>query len=50
MSAVEASNAFPDEYSYYKYLQAIGSAYQRAKLIIVGEGVDGTRLYYGNLS
>jgi len=50
MAAVDASNAFPDEYSYYKYLNAIGSAYQKAKLIIVGEGVDGTRLYYGNLS
>ncbi len=50
MAAVEASNAFPDEYAYYKYLEAIGTAYQKSKLIIVGNGVDGTRLYFGNIN
>ena len=50
MAAVEASNAFPDEYAYRKYLEAICTAYQKSKLIILGDGVDGTRLYFGNFN
>lgn len=50
MAAVEASEAFPDEYKYYKYLDAICAAYSGSKLIILGDGVDGTRLYFGNFS
>ncbi len=49
MAAVDASNAFPDEYSYYRYLEAIGTAYQKSKLIILGDGVDGARLYFGDI-
>ena len=50
MAAVEASEAFPNEYAYYRYLGAISKAYSSSKLIILGDGVDGTRLYYGNFS
>lgn len=50
MAAVEASEAFPDEYTYYKYLDAICTAYSGSKLIILGDGVDGTRIYYGDFS
>ena len=50
MAAVEASNEYPSEYSYYRYLDAVCSAYQSAKLIILGNGVDGSRLYYGNFA
>ena len=48
MAAVEASEEYPSEYSYYRYLNAICSAYQNSKLIILGNGVDSSRLYYGN--
>ena len=48
-AAVDASNAYPDEYAYYKYLEALCSAYQKAKLVIVGNGVDSGRLYFGNI-
>ncbi len=47
MAAVEASEQFPDEYTYYKYLEAICSAYSNARLVILGDGVDGSRLYFG---
>ena len=48
MAALTASNSYPDEYAYYKYLNALCSAYQKAKLVIVGDGVDGGRLYFGS--
>lgn len=50
MAALTASNSYPDEYAYYKYLNAICSAYQKARLVIVGDGVDGGRLYFGALN
>lgn len=50
MAAVEASDAYPSEYKYYKYLEAISTAYGQSKLVIVGPGVDTSRLYFGNLS
>jgi membrane protease subunit HflK len=50
MAALTASNSYPDEYAYYKYLNAICSAYQKAKLVIVGDGVDSGRLYFGSWS
>ena len=49
IAAVDASNAYPEEYAYYKYLDALGTAYERGRLIIVGKGVDSSRLYYGDL-
>lgn len=50
MAALTASNNHPSEYAYYKYLNAIGSAYQKARLIIVSDGVDSGRLYFGSLN
>ena len=50
MAAVEAYNGNPDTYTYYKYMQAIGSAYQNANLVILGEGVDGSRIIWGTLN
>lgn len=47
-AAVNASAEYPSEYAYYRYLKAITTAYQGSKLIILGEGVDGSRLYYGS--
>lgn len=48
MAAVEAYSEYPDEYVYYRYLNAITAAYAGSKLIILGDGVDDSRLYYGN--
>lgn len=48
VAAVETSETYADEYAYYKYLDALTSAYQGSKLVIVGSGVDRSRLYFGN--
>ena len=48
-ASVEASAANPDSYRYYKYLNAISNAYGKARLVIVGEGVDSSKIYFGNI-
>ena len=48
MAAVNASNEYPDEYKYLKYLNAITEAYGNSRLVIVGNDVDTNRLYFGN--
>ena len=50
MAGVEAYNAYPNAYKYHKYLKAITEAYKKANVVIVGNGVDGSRLYFGNLT
>ena len=50
MASVSADKQYPDTYRYYKYLKAIGSAYGRSRLVIVGEGIDSSNIYFGNLS
>ncbi len=49
LAAVEASNLYPDEYRYYKYLDAVCRAYKNARLVIVGNDVDSSRLYFGSI-
>jgi len=49
MAAIEASEQYPDEYKYYKYLDAIRRAYKNAKLVIVGNDVDSSRIYFGDI-
>ena len=48
-ASVEASNGNPEAYHYYKYLNAMSQAYGKAKLVIVGEGVDSSKIFFGNL-
>ena len=50
MAAVEAYNGNPETYTYYKYMEAIGTAYQGANLVILGKGVDGSRIIWGTLT
>lgn len=50
MASVSADNTYQDTYRYYKYLRAIGLAYGKSKLVIVGEGIDSSNIYFGNLS
>ncbi|MBR2370643.1 MAG: protease modulator HflK [Clostridia bacterium] len=49
MAGVEADKAYPDSYRYYKYMSAITKAYGSAKLIIVGDGIDSSNIYFGNI-
>ncbi len=49
MASVEADNSNSDAYRYYKYLQALTGAYRGSKLIIVGDGVDQSNIYIGNI-
>lgn len=48
-ASVEAVAGNPDAYHYYKYLKAVSEAYGKARLVIVGEGVDSSKIYFGNL-
>lgn len=48
MASVNASEQYPDEYKYFKYLEAITEAYGNSRLVIVGNDVDKNRLYFGN--
>lgn len=48
MASVNASDQYPDEYKYLKYLEAITEAYGNSRLVIVGNDVDTNRLYFGN--
>ena len=48
MASVAANESNSDAYYYYKYLDAITKAYGNNKLILVGDGVDTSKLYFGN--
>ncbi len=48
MASVEADNQSSDAYRYYKYLDALEAAYGNSKLVIVGEGIDSSNIYFGN--
>ena len=49
MAAVAADSQYKDSYRFQKYIQAIVAAYGDARIIIVGEGVDGGNIYLGTL-
>lgn len=50
MASVAANDANKDAYHYYKYLDAISQTYGKANLILVGDGVDSSKIYFGNVS
>ena len=50
MASVEANNTNKDSYQYYKYLNALSQAYGKTNLILVGDGVDTSKIYFGNFS
>ncbi len=50
MAYVAADNESSDAYRYRKYLDAVASAYGNAKLIIVDEDVDSSRIYFGKVN
>ena len=49
LAGVDAYAAYGDNYRFYKYLEALQKAYSDATLILVGEGVDSSHLYLGQL-
>ena len=49
MASVEADNENRDAYRYYKYLDAISQSYGKSNLILVGDGVDSSKIYFGNV-
>lgn len=48
MASVEAYGGSGEDYLYYKYLKAITEAYGKANLVIVGEGVDSSKIFFGS--
>lgn len=48
MASVEANNAYGEKYTYQKYLNALREAYGKANIVIVGEGVDQSAIYFGS--
>lgn len=48
MASVEAYNAYRDNYTYYKRLAAVREAYGNSKLVIIGEDIDPSAIYFGN--
>ena len=49
MASVAADQNYSNAYRYYKYMNALKSAYGNVRLIIVGDGVDSSNLYLGSL-
>ncbi len=50
MAGVGAYNTYSSEYKYYKYLEAIREAYKKADLVIVGKGVDSSKIFFGSFN
>ncbi len=50
MAGVEAYKTYPSAYRYYKYLGALKNAYGNANLVIVGDGVDSSKIYFGSFN
>lgn len=50
MASVAADGQYSDAYRYYKYLGAIGSAYGKARLVIVGQDIDSSSIYFGGIA
>lgn len=46
MASVSADKAYPVNYRYYKYLNALTQAYKNADLVLVGEGIDTSNIYF----
>jgi hypothetical protein len=46
MASVSADKAYPGNYRYYKYLNALTTAYKNADLVLVGEGIDTSNIYF----
>ena len=50
MASVEANKSNSSSYHYYKYLDALTQSYGKANLVLVGDGVDSSKIYFGNFA
>ena len=50
LASAGADSAYPASYRYNKYLDAVAKAYGGARLVIVGEGIDSSKIYFGSVS
>lgn len=50
MASVGADTSYPTTYRYYKYLNAIVEAYGNTRLVIVGDGINSSNIYFGSLN
>ena len=53
LAKVEVEKDWSEEgydYKYHKYLQAVSAAYANGKIVILGEGVDESNIYIGNVN
>lgn len=48
-ASVEANRAYGDAYTYQKRLNAVREAYKKANLVILGNGVKESMLYFGSV-
>lgn len=44
---VEANNAYPDAFKYYKYLETLTKVFSKQRLYILGEDIDEKYIYFG---
>ncbi len=49
LASVQADKQYGGNYRYQKYLNAVREAYGKANLVIVGEGIDKSALYFGSI-
>ena len=45
---VEAYEIYPDEFTYYKYMDALAQSFAKQRLYILGDGVDEKYIYFGS--
>lgn len=50
MASVEANKSNSESYHYYKYLDALTQSYGKANLVLVGDGVDSSKIYFGSFN
>jgi len=48
LAMAEAYEEYPDEFTYYKYMDALAAAFSKQRLYILGEGVDEKYIYFGS--
>ena len=49
LASVESNSAHGDAYTYQKRLNAVREAYKKANLVILGNGVKESMLYFGSV-
>lgn len=48
LAMAEAYGEYPNEFTYYKYMDALAATFSKQRLYILGEGVDEKYIYFGS--